>query len=260
MPKYDAFGREIGEDTLEGLGGKPGAKPRPAPPRPATPAAERRPAAAPDAAARQALAAQLRGAMAQAQTARSAAGPPVRSPSSGARAARPRLPGRLRPGLRDGRARVAGVRVADRGRDREDRDGRDHPRHPRPRREASKPAAAAARPRPAVARAEGQLRGGAAEAEQLGAPPRPPAGRPGADRRDADHTRRPPAHRPDQPGGALERFGPDSGPGFDSASTIPFARLRAGAPQRLARQGAAKLHVPVSTLQYLVPTCSAAAR
>jgi len=57
-----------------------------------------------------------------------------------------------------------------------------------------------------------------------------------------------------QPGGALKRFGSDSGPGFDTTSTIPFARLDPGAPQRLARRGAAKLHVPVSTLQYLVPT------
>ena len=57
-----------------------------------------------------------------------------------------------------------------------------------------------------------------------------------------------------QPGGGLERLGPDSGSGFDSTRTIPFARLRPGAPARLARQGAAKLHVPVSTLQYLVPT------
>ena len=37
-----------------------------------------------------------------------------------------------------------------------------------------------------------------------------------------------------KPGGRLERFGPDSGPGFDSASTIPFSRLNPGAPQRLA--------------------------
>lgn len=57
-----------------------------------------------------------------------------------------------------------------------------------------------------------------------------------------------------QPGGNIERFGSDSGPGFDNTSTIPFARLNPGAPQRLARRGAAKLGVPVSTLQYLVPT------
>jgi hypothetical protein len=59
-----------------------------------------------------------------------------------------------------------------------------------------------------------------------------------------------------KPGGALERFGPDSGPGFDQVGTMPFGRLNAAAPQRLARQGAAKLHVAVSTLQYLVPTDS----
>jgi hypothetical protein len=57
-----------------------------------------------------------------------------------------------------------------------------------------------------------------------------------------------------QPGGAIERLGPDSGPGFDQSSTIPFGRVNPGAPQRLARRGAAKLGVPVSTLQYLVPT------
>ena len=57
-----------------------------------------------------------------------------------------------------------------------------------------------------------------------------------------------------QPGGAIKQFGSDSGPGFDQTRTIPFARLKPGAPQRLARRGAAKLGVRVSTLQYLVPT------
>ena len=57
-----------------------------------------------------------------------------------------------------------------------------------------------------------------------------------------------------QPGGAIKQLGSDSGPGFDQSRTIPFARLKPGAPQRLARRGAAKLGVPVSTLQYLVPT------
>ena len=56
------------------------------------------------------------------------------------------------------------------------------------------------------------------------------------------------------PGGAVKRLGSDSGPGFDRTSTIPFALLNPRAPQRLARRGAAKLGVPVSTLQYLVPT------
>ncbi|MEO8690950.1 MAG: hypothetical protein ABI611_22390, partial [Solirubrobacteraceae bacterium] len=57
-----------------------------------------------------------------------------------------------------------------------------------------------------------------------------------------------------QPGGAVEQFGSDSGPGFDTATTIPFSRLDPRAPQRLARRGAAKLRVKVSTLKYLVPT------
>ena len=57
-----------------------------------------------------------------------------------------------------------------------------------------------------------------------------------------------------KPGGALEQLGSDSGPGFGSASTIPISRLNPRAPQRLARRGAGKLRVPVSTLQYLVPT------
>ena len=57
-----------------------------------------------------------------------------------------------------------------------------------------------------------------------------------------------------KPGGKLERFGPDSGPGFDQSSTIPFARINPAAPQRLARAGAERIGVPVATLQYLVPT------
>jgi hypothetical protein len=57
-----------------------------------------------------------------------------------------------------------------------------------------------------------------------------------------------------KPGGKLERFGPDSGAGFDQSSTIPFARLNPAAPQRLARAGAERIGVKVSTLQYLVPT------
>jgi hypothetical protein len=57
-----------------------------------------------------------------------------------------------------------------------------------------------------------------------------------------------------KPGGKLERFGPDSGAGFDQTSTIPFARINPAAPQRLARAGAERIGVPVATLQYAVPT------
>jgi hypothetical protein len=57
-----------------------------------------------------------------------------------------------------------------------------------------------------------------------------------------------------KPGGELERFGGDSGPGFDSVGTIPFGKLRPGAVQRLARRGAEEHGIPVSTFQYAVPT------
>jgi len=55
------------------------------------------------------------------------------------------------------------------------------------------------------------------------------------------------------PGGKLERFGSDGSPGFDSVPTIPFSSLNAGAPQRLARRGAEEIGVPISELQYAVP-------
>ena len=56
-----------------------------------------------------------------------------------------------------------------------------------------------------------------------------------------------------KPGGKLERFGGDSGPGFDTVGTIPYSRLRPGAPERLARRGAEEHGVPISELQYAVP-------
>ena len=56
-----------------------------------------------------------------------------------------------------------------------------------------------------------------------------------------------------KPGGEPERFGPDSGPGFDGLGTIPFSRLDPGAPTRLARRGAEEVGVPIADLQYAVP-------
>jgi hypothetical protein len=56
-----------------------------------------------------------------------------------------------------------------------------------------------------------------------------------------------------KPGGKPERFGPDSGPGFDSVGTIPFSRLDPNAPTRLARRGAEEVGVPITDLQYVVP-------
>ena len=57
-----------------------------------------------------------------------------------------------------------------------------------------------------------------------------------------------------KPGGDLERFGPDSGPGFDSSQTIPGSKLNPRAPARLARRGAEEVGVPVADLQYAVPS------
>ena len=56
-----------------------------------------------------------------------------------------------------------------------------------------------------------------------------------------------------KPGGDLERFGPDSGPGFDSSKTIPVSKLDPRAPAKLARRGAEEVGVPVTELQYAVP-------
>jgi len=56
-----------------------------------------------------------------------------------------------------------------------------------------------------------------------------------------------------KPGGDLERFGSDSGPGFDAVSTINFEKLRPAAVQRLARRGAEEHGIPVSEFQYAVP-------
>jgi hypothetical protein len=56
-----------------------------------------------------------------------------------------------------------------------------------------------------------------------------------------------------KPGGKLERFGSDSGAGFDQTPTLPFAAVNPAAPQRLARAGAERIRVAVSTLQYTVP-------
>jgi hypothetical protein len=63
-------------------------------------------------------------------------------------------------------------------------------------------------------------------------------------------------HMQMQAGAKLERLGSDSGAGFDTVPTIPFAKLDPAAPQRLARRGAREHGVPISELQYAVPTYS----
>jgi hypothetical protein len=274
VPKYDAFGREIGEDTLEGLGGTPDATQRPAPPRPepaapreavpepsglpprAEPAAPRdaggpEAPAQPDAAARQALAGQLRDAMAQAAAARSA------GPASGvvirrSTAARGCLVAFVLTVVVVGLV-VAGAALLVGGAVKSGSDALKDTIKTLPEQPA-KPAAAphGLGPRSLVRKANfaaalKKLRGSGLRLTHLRLAP---------GRIDVQLLTRGGSLRSVQvqPGGAMERIGPDAGPGFDSTRTIPFGRLRAGAPQRLARQGAAKLHVPVSTLQYVVPS------
>jgi hypothetical protein len=43
-----------------------------------------------------------------------------------------------------------------------------------------------------------------------------------------------------------------SGPGFGNSSTLPWGRLDPGAPQRLVRAAAERIHKPVSKIDYLV--------
>jgi hypothetical protein len=264
VPKYDAFGREIGEETLEGLGGRPEATPRPVEPRPepaapraAVPAPEApaRPEAPtpPDAAARQALAAQLRGALEQEAAARATATPPVGPVVRRSTARRGCLVAFVLIVAMAGLA-VAGVVLLVGSVKNEIDSGGSSGTIRIPTEKPAKPAVA---PRGLGARSLVRRANFAAALKKL----------PGSGLR-LTHLRLAPEQINTQlltrggrlrtvlvqPGGAIERLGPDSGPGFDSTSTIPFARLRPGAPERLARQGAAKLHVPVSTLQYLVPT------
>jgi hypothetical protein len=60
-------------------------------------------------------------------------------------------------------------------------------------------------------------------------------------------------HVQQKAGGELERFGSDSGPGFDAIPTIPYGKIDPGAPQRLARRGAKEHGIPITELQYAVP-------
>jgi hypothetical protein len=254
LPKYDAFGREIGEDTLEGLGGTDATRrpqPEPVAPAAAVPRPEGTPgpeAPAPrESAARQAS--QLRGALGQAAAASSAGSPPGRRSSA-------------RRGCLIAFAvifAIAGLAVAGGvllvgGAIKSGTDALKDVRIPTNPVAVPKPAAA---PRGLGPRSLARKANFAAALQQLSGPElRLTHLRLAPERIDAQLLTRGGRLRSVQvqPGGAMERLGPDSGRGFDSSSTIPFVRLRPGAPQRLARQGAAKLRVPVSTLQYLVPT------
>jgi hypothetical protein len=55
--------------------------------------------------------------------------------------------------------------------------------------------------------------------------------------------------------GKFQRFG-ESGGGYGHLDTIPYAQLNPRAPQRLVRAAAAKLNRPVTQIDYLVPSIS----
>jgi hypothetical protein len=243
VPKYDAFGREIGEDTLKGLGGKPKSRRDASPVR-----APERKAAVP--------APPLEGSGPEAPRQRQVT--PARAPAAPpARVVRRSGAGRGCLGSAVTVITVAAVAIGGAagliGGSGGSSGTITGPAKP----QQAAPAAAAPRgvgPRSLVRRANlaaalRRLRSTELRLDHLRVAP---------ERIDATLLTRGGRLRSVQvqPGGATERFGPDSGPGFDGASTIPFARLNPAAPERLARRGAAKLHVPVAKLMYLLPTFS----
>jgi len=56
-----------------------------------------------------------------------------------------------------------------------------------------------------------------------------------------------------RPGGEFQRFS-ESGSGFGGIDTIPFGRIDPAVPQRLVRAAAERLGRPVSRIDYLVPS------
>jgi hypothetical protein len=266
VAEYDAFGRKIGEDTLEGLGStsegqsrpawpeEPAARPEPAPaperifePEPVTPspdAVRPKPAAAPsDTASRQQLAAQLGAALSQAAAARATTGLPTARRSAGR--------GCLIAGVvvlvLIGAAIIGVVALVGTVSDVVD-ESIEQAKPTRPVvvpkglgvRSLVRPARFADALRDLRSQEAGRLTNLRLAPERIDVQLLTSAGR----LRSLQL----------KPGGKWERFGSDSGAGFDSVGTIPFARLNPAAPARLARRGARKIGVPVTDLQYLVPT------
>jgi len=243
VPEYDAFGREIGEDTLAGW--RSGASPQPAPqpaqePEPAAPAPSPRPAVA-------------------AATGSVTAGDPL-GPASAASAPRAvvRAPRRRRrPKLR-WVFLLVGAWVAFRvvsGVTGEVRDAIrdiDLPAVTMPTPEASAVAptglGAGSLLRPAAfERALAELRG-----REIG---RIQSLRLAPERIDVSLlTRRGTLVSGQIPaGGELRRFS-ESGAGFGALDTIPYARIDTAAPRRLVRAAAERLGRPATRIDYLVAT------
>jgi hypothetical protein len=261
VPKYDAFGREIGEDTLKGLGSTSSEPaqdwretepvraepPRPAPqPAPAEPVKPEFVTTVADEAQRREMAAQLSGMLKQAAARSGGAQPTITVRRSGA--AKGCLVA-IVVVLLIGGALIAGV--ASFVSSLSDEVGKIKLPEIATTGPAPKGLAGESLMRPtAFAAALAKLR--ADEGTKLSHVRLAP------ERIDAMLLTREGRLRNVQftPGGEMKRLGSDSRPGFDTTSTIPYARLRPGAPARLARQGAQKIGVPVSTVQYAVPSFS----
>ena len=290
MPKYDAFGREIGEDTLQGLGGSPSPAPaesawetrterdeatwqaaeqvevarRQAAADAADAQAERTEDARQDAAGasrytatpqapdaqRTALAAQLSGVLSQAAAARASAG----TPSLGVRK---RSAGRgCLIAVVVLLAILGGLTAAVVGLvNSVDVKTSGTSGATKIIRRGHQAEARAEGPRRRLARPPGQLqRRTHPDPHQGRRAPDPPPRRPRPDRRPAAHPRRQAAQRAGQARRHARALRPGLRPRLRPGSTIPFARLNPAAPQRLARAGAERIGVPVATLQYVVPT------
>ena len=229
MPKYDAFGREIGEDTLQGLGGSP-------------PEPREQPAPVDDA-QRRALAGRLRNVLQQ-QAATRPATPTVTVRRSGSgRGCLIALVVLLATGAAVVLAIVGLVGSVDIEGGIEDAINAPTTSEPAPKglngESLARPEALAAALATIRSKGGGKLANLRVAPERIDATLLTPQGRL--------------RHVQVKPGGELERFGSDSGAGFDSVPTISFEKLRPGAVQRLARRGAEEHGIPVSEFQYAVP-------
>lgn len=245
MTKYDAFGREIGEDTLGGLGRKP----EPAEAEPVTAPPE--PESAHEAAVRQEMLQRLGGAMSGVATARAAAAPSVVAKRRSRAGVGCLISLVLLLAIAGGGVALVLLSVGSAVRSGGTLTVK-RPSLPRAR-PAPKGLATGSLVRPAAF--EAALR--SLRAAELG---RLTSLRVAPERIDAQLLTSGGRLRSVQlrPGEKLDTLGPASGPGFDTTPTIPFARLDPTAPARLARRGAAKLRQRTTDLQYLVPTRSGA--
>ena len=247
MPEYDAFGREIGEDSLASWRTGASAEPAPAPPDPApAPAAVTAGDPLGTGAASMSAGATASAASPPAGTPPRPSGPPAwvtdRSPAR----RRFRYPARL---LVIGVLAVAFLRVAGevkdavRGIDIEVPAVTQRPTAPEP---TGLGARSLLRPA-AFERALADLRG-----REIG---RLQSLRLAPERIDASllTPRGTLVSVQLRPGAELRRFS-ESGDGFGGLDTIPYAKLDPRAPQRLVRAAAERLGRPVSRIDYLVPT------